>query len=70
MGLAKQNVSKSLVYLLMALLSKTRSWVRVSGVESDRFEIGVGVHQGSVLVEAARECRVGGLRVLLFAERL
>ena len=54
-------------------------WVRVAGKTSDSFEIGVGVHQGSVLSpllfilvmeEATRECRVGGLWELLYADDL
>ena len=53
--------------------------MRVAGETSDSFEIGVGVHQGSVLSpllfrlvmeEAKRECKVGGLWELLYGDDL
>ena len=78
-ALHRQRVLESLIYLVMALYWETRSRVRVAGETSDSFEIGVGVHQGSVLSpllfilvmeEATRECRVGGLWELLYADDL
>ena len=75
-ALRRQRVPESLIDLVMALYRETRSRVRVAGETSDSFEIGVGLHQGSVLSpllfilvmeEAKRECRVGGLWELLYA---
>ena len=78
-ALHRQRVPESLIDLVMALYREMRSRVRVAGEISDSFEIGVGVHQGSVLShllfilvmeEATRECRVGGLWELLYADDL
>ena len=78
-ALRRQRVPESLIDLVMALYRETRSRVRVAGETSDSFEIGVGVHQESVLSlllfilvmeEATRECRVGGLWELLYADDL
>ena len=75
----RQRVPDSLIDLVMALYRETRSRVRVAGETSDSFEIVVGVHRGSVLSpllfillmeEATRECRVGGLWELLYADNL
>ena len=78
-ALRRQRVPVSLINLVMALYKEMRSRVRVAGETSDSFEIGVGVHQGLVLSlllfilvmeEATRECRVGGLCELLYADDL
>ena len=78
-ALCRQVVPESLIDLVMALYSETRSQVRVAGETSDSFGIGVGVHQGSalslllfilVMEEARRECRVLGLWELLYADDL
>ena len=78
-ALCRQRVPESLIDLVMELYREMRSRVRVAGETSDSFEIGVGVHQGSVLSplififimeEATRECRVGGLWELLYADDL
>ena len=78
-ALRRQRVPESLIDLVMALYRETRSRMRVAGKTSDSFEIMVGVHQGSVLSplllilvmeEATRECRVGGLWELLYADDL
>ena len=72
-------IPESLIDLVMALNSETRSRARVASETSDSFKIGVGVHQGSVpspllfifvMEEATRECRVGGLWELLYADDL
>ena len=61
----------------MALYEGSCSRVRVAGVESDEFNITVGVHQGSalspmlfilVMDEATMECRRGDPWELLYAE--
>ena len=78
-ALHRQVVPESLIYLVRALYSETESRVRVAGETSDKFEIGVGVHQGSVLShllfilvmeEATSECRVLGLWDLLYGHDL
>ena len=78
-ALRRQRVPEFLIDLVMAFYRETRSRVRVAGETSDSFEIGVGVHQGSVLSpllfilvmeEATRECRAGGLWELLYVDDL
>ena len=72
-------VPESLIDLVVALYSETRSRVKVAGETSDSFWLEVGVHQRSVLSpllfilvmeETTRDCRVGGLWELLFADDL
>ena len=56
------NEMRSLIDLVMALYSETRSRPRMAMVASDSFEIWVGVHQGLpllfilVMEEAAKVC--------------
>ena len=45
-SLHRQVVPESLIDLVMALYSETRSLVRVAEETSDSFEIWVGLHQG------------------------
>ena len=75
----RQVVPESLIDLVLARYSETRSRERVEGEMSDSSEIGVGVHQGSVLSpllfilvreEATREYRVGCLWELPYADDL
>ena len=63
----------------MILYNGSKSRVRVAGGLSDEFEIGVGVHQGSVLSpllfilimeEATKSCASGGPWELLQAQSL
>jgi hypothetical protein len=63
----------------MVLYNGTRSRVRVADGTSEGFEIGVWVHQGSVLSpllfivvmeEATKECRRGDPWELLYADDL
>ena len=78
-ALRRQNVPERLIRLVMCLYSGSKSRVRVAGGVSDEFEIGVDVHQGSVLSpllfilvmeEATRECMGGGPWELLYADDL
>ena len=67
------------VRLVQAMYNNARSWVRVGSEYSEEFEVGVGVHQGSVLnpllfiivLEAlSRDFRVGMPWELFFADDL
>ena len=78
-ALHRHVVPESLIHLVMALYSETRSRVRVAGETSDSLRIGVGIHHRSVLSpllfilvmeEQTKECRVGGLWELLYADDL
>ena len=72
-ALRRQLVPELLVQRVMLLYEDSRSRVRVAGVESDSFDLNVGVHQGSamspllfiiILEEATRECRGDALWIL------
>ena len=78
-ALRRQGVPERLIRLVMILYNGSRSRVRVAGGLSDEFEIGVGVHQGSVLSpllfilimeEATKSCASGGPWELLYADDL
>ena len=45
----KVGVEEWIVRLVQAMYNNARSWVRVGSEYSEEFEVGVGVHQGSVL---------------------
>lgn len=78
-ALRKQRVPQRLVTAVMALYQGTKSKVKALAGESDEFEIGVGVHQGSalspllfitVMQEATKEARGEGPWELLYADDL
>ena len=78
-ALRRQGVPERLIRLVMMLYNGSRSRIRVAGGLSDEFEIGVGVHQGSVLSpllfilimeEATKSCASGGPWELLYADDL
>ena len=75
----KVGVKESIVRLVQAMYNSARSRVRVGSEYSEEFEVGVGVHQGSVLspllfiivLEAlSRDFRVGVHWELFFADDL
>jgi len=72
-------VPELLVQRIMLLYEDSRSRVRVAGVESEYFDINVGVHQGSalspllfiiIMEEATKECQDDALWNLLYADDL
>ena len=78
-ALRRQGVPERLIRLVMMLYNGSKSRIRVAGGLSDVFEIGVGVHQGSVLSpllfiiimeEATKSCASGGPWELLYADDL
>ena len=78
-ALRRKKVPERLIRQVMALYEGSCSRVRVAGVESDEFNITVGVHQGSalspllfilVMDEATMECRRGDPWELLYADDL
>ena len=75
----KVGVEEWIVRLVQAMCNNARSRVRVGSEDSKEFEVGVGVHPGSVLspllfvivLEAlSRDLRVGVPWVLFFADDL
>ena len=78
-AMRKVGVEEWIVRLVQAMYNNARSWVRVGSEYSEEFEVGVGVHQGSVLspllfiivLEAlSRDFRVGVPWELFFADDL
>ena len=78
-GMRKLGVDEWLVRVIMNMYDGSRMCVRVDGVESEEFTVGVGVHQGSVLspllfiivLEAlSMELRMGLPWELLYADDL
>ena len=77
--LRRQNVPERMVQLIIALYVNPNSRVKTFTGTSKKFEIKVGVHQGSalspllfilVMKEATRECRKGAPWELLYADDL
>ena len=73
------GIDEWIVRLVKVLYDGANSRVRVNDCFSERFEVTVGIHQGSVLrpllfaivMEAlSRECRIGCPRELLYADDL
>ena len=78
-ALRRQRVPEKLVRMVMLLYEGTTSRVKTVAGKSEKFKIGVGVHQGSalspllfiaVMEEATKECRGEGLFELLYADDL
>ena len=78
-ALRRQNVPERMVQLIMALYVNTNSRVKTFTGTSKKFEIKVGVHQGSasspllfilVMEETTRECRKGASWEMLYADDL
>ena len=78
-ALRRQRLPEKLVQMVMLLYDGTTSRVKTVAGKSEKFKIGVGVHQGSalspllfiaVMEEATKECRGEGLFELLYADDL
>ena len=78
-ALRRQLVPELLVQRVMLLYEDSRTRVRVAGVESECFDINVGVHQGSalspllfiiIMEEATKECQDDTFWNLLYADDL
>ena len=78
-AMRKLGIDEWIVRLVKVMYDGSNSRVKVNGCFSERFEVTVGGHQGSVLspllfaiaMEAlSRECRIGSPRELLYANDL
>ena len=78
-SMRKSGIDEWIVRLVKVMYDGANSGVRVSGCFSERFEVTIGAHQGSVLspllvailMEAlSRECRIGYPWELLYADDL